>query len=579
VLPREDALYFNAVRSIVTRDYPNAINVYQEIVRLKPNQPQAHVDIGRAFEKNNDTQKAIESYTAATMLDSSYAAAFLRLGVLHARQKNLAGAVSAFGLAEKLYAGAHNQEGEAAVHYQRGRLFVEQQKPNEARPELEQALALARATNNIYQQVQALLQLSYAQDDAAQAQKIALSAVELAQARGMNDLLANGYITLGNLSLKQGDYDEAERNFTRALEFARNYKLRRLEALALFQLGSLLTKLSRPDEAEQYLEQSRDFYLQGGYRKEADSAAILLGRVKRQKGDYAGALQIFEELLRAAAPSGDMGLVGSLHRECGAVLYSQDKYTQALEHYRESASAARALHNSTLLTYSLLNQASALWPLGRYNEAAEAVGQVTGADIQTLGAGKDVQAVAYAIAADMALSRRRFPESTAKAKQALALLQGTTNQSKDLLSEINIDLGLSESFTGARAHGRALCEEAARLVEGGDPWTVSNAQAALAEALLEDGDAGDARAAALRAQEIFARTGRADSEWRALVVAGKASRRAGDETAARDYLTRAAASLTQLEQSLGGDASGYLSRPDVQRLRSELGGQTAAAAR
>ncbi|MDT7778931.1 MAG: eukaryotic-like serine/threonine-protein kinase [Acidobacteriota bacterium] len=579
ILPREDALYLDAVRSTLRQDYANAIKDYQEIVTLNPDQPQAHLDLGRAFEKNNDAQKAIGSYTAATVRDPSYAAAFLRLGILHARQGNQAGAADAFDRAQTLYA-AHSPEGEAAVHYQRGRLLVQLKKRSEARPELEQALTIASASNNRYQQVLALQQLAYLDDDKEQARSRALSAVKLAQASGMNDLVAYGYITLGNVLFLQGDYEEAERNYQQALELARNYKVRRYEAMALSQLGSLRANQSKPDEAEQYSEKALEFYRQGGYRREADQVAMVLARSKRLKGDYAGALQIFEEMLRHAEQSGDQAQVGSLHRECGAVLFAQEKYAQALEHLHDSVAIAHSLHNSQLLIYSLINQADTLWRMGRFDEAEKILGEVTGTDSQTLGMSKDLMASVLRIEADMSLSRRRFPDATAKAKQALALLD-VKKASKDLLSEINIDLGLSESFGGSHGRGRALCEEAARLTdESSDPWTVSNAQAALAEALLEDGNAVGARAAALRAQEIFVRTGRADSEWRALVIAGKASRRAGDETAARGYLERAATSVTQLEQSLGADASVYLSRPDIQRLRSELGGQiTSAAAR
>jgi tetratricopeptide (TPR) repeat protein/tRNA A-37 threonylcarbamoyl transferase component Bud32 len=569
IYPRGDALYLDAIRSTLGQNYDNAVKDYQELVSLKPDKPQAHLDLGRAYERNNDVGKAIGSYTAATNSDQSYAAASLRLGILHARQGNQAGAADAFDRAQKLYAES-SKEGEAAVHYQRGRVFVGLRKPKEARPELELALDLARETNNLYLQVQTLLQLAYVQDVGEQALALAHSAIDMAQANGMNDLVTYGYITLGNVFLSQGNYDEAESNYKTALGLARNYKVRRLEALALLQMGSLRAKLSRPDDAEQLGAQAREFYLQGGYRREADQCSMLIARCKRQKGEYEAARQIFEEQLRIAEQSGDMGQVGSIHHECGAVLHVQEKYAQALEHFRDSASVAHTLHNPPLLTYSLLNQAEVLWPLGRYNEAGEAIEQITGADINTLGVGKEVVALAHVTEAGMALSQRHFPEAAAKSRQALALLQDV-KPSKEVLSEIDMNLGLAESLGGAHARGRALCEEAARLAaDGNDFWTVSNAQLALATVLLEDGDAKGALVAALRAEEIFARMGRADSEWRSLVLAGKASRRTGNETAAREYLARAADSLTQLEQSLGAEAAGYLSRPDVQRLRSEL---------
>jgi tetratricopeptide (TPR) repeat protein/tRNA A-37 threonylcarbamoyl transferase component Bud32 len=574
-LERETALYLDAVTSTVTRDNASAVKAYEELASIKPDQPQAHVDLGRAYDKNNQTEKAVSSYTEATRLDASYAVAFLRLGALHARQGNTAGADLAFASAERLYAASGNREGEAEVHYQRGRAFIGNRKPEETRRELDQA----RAMGNPYQQAQALLLLSQIEDDLAQAQPLAREAIEIAQSSGMNDLLVSGYIVLGGMFLKHGDYTEAESNLTRALELARAYKVRRLEAQALALMSSLRSKQGRLDEAERDAEDARNFYLQGLYRKEADSTLTIIARVKKQRGDYESALKIFEEKLRLAEQSGDKAQVGGFHREYGAVLVAQEKYGQALAHFRDSIAAARSLKTTTIPTYSLINQADVLWRLGHYEEARDAIGQVTGADAQKLGAGKDALALAHATEANIALSRRRFAEASAQGKQALALSQELSAPSKELISEINMAIGLAESFSGARAHGRSLCEVAARLAEEtGNPWGISNTQLALAEAFLEDGDADGALAAALRAEEISARAGRTDSQWRALVVAGKASRRAGDEAAARDYLARAAVSFSQFEQSLGAEASSYRARPDVQRLRGEFDGEAVAAA-
>ncbi len=582
VYPRREALYLKGVRSTVSRETAAAILDYEEIVKLDPNQPQSHLDLGRAYERDNQVAKAVRSYTEATGLDATYAAAFLRLGTLHVRLGNQPGAAGAFDRAQKLYADQGNKEGEAAVRYQRGRLFYNlQQKSAEARVEFEQSLRLARETNNSHQQVQALLQLAQTLPDGAEALQTAQGAVDTAQASGMNDQVANGYVTLGNIYFgKLGKQDEAERFYRQALQYANNSKLRRYEAVACTNLASLCERQGRLDEAEKFLEQGREFYFQGGYRREAEQSAMLVARVKKQRGDYDDALRILEELLRSAEQAGDVGQAGSLHRECGSVLNAQEKYAQALPHYRESFAAASTLSDRLLLTYSLLNQANVLWSLGRYEEAAENFRQLTDADPQTLSVSNNLLATIHLAEAEMELSRRRFPEAAAKARQALALLKEAKNPSSDSLSVANAELGLAESYAGSPARGRALGEEGARLAGlSKDPVVAGNAQLALALILLEAGDVAGARAAALRAQEVYARLGRAHSEWRALAVAGKASRRDGDETAAREYLARAAATLSRFEQSLGAEAAGYLSRPDVQWLRSELGVSQARAAR
>ena len=465
------------------------------------------------------------------------------------------------------------------MRYQRGRLFLGLQKTAEARAESEQALALAQETDNKYQQVQSLLQLAQVIANGAEAEKTAQEAVTLAQTTGMNDQLANGYLMLGNVRFqKLADYDQAERDYQHALEVAHNSKLRRYEALAYFNLAALRERQLRFDEADQYAERAREFFPKGGYRREADQWLMIAARIKKGRGDYDGALKIFQELLRSAVQSGDMGQAGNLHRECGSVLSVQGKYPQALEYFREGANYANTLHNATLLTYSLLNEANMLWALGRYDDAEKIYAQLTGADAQALGVSKNVLAYIQIAEAEMELSRQHFQEAAVKSRRSLATFKDWGGKADDLLSEINSSLGLAEALSGSRAHGRALCDEAVRLASvRNDPATLAFANLALAMALLEAGDAAGARDAALRAQEGFAHMRRADFEWRALAMAGKASRRVADENAARDYLSRAATSLSLFEQSLGAEAAGYLSRPDVQRLRGDLGDSAASA--
>ncbi|HEX3560693.1 MAG TPA: tetratricopeptide repeat protein [Pyrinomonadaceae bacterium] len=576
-LLREDALYFRAVRATVGRRPAEAVKAYEELAQLKPDQPQVQVDLGRAYDKNNETEKAFKAFTQATSRDPNYAAAFLNLGVLHARQNNLAGANAAFQLAEKLY--ADNREGQAEVHYQRGRLLSTMGHKDEARSELQQSLDLARSTKNLYQQVQAMLILSYNQGS-AEGPATAYTAINLAQASGMNNLVASGYIVLGTLYTKQTKFDEAEGNLRRAVDLAATYKVRRVEAVALFNLGSLLSaERKNLDEAIRLVEQARDFYQQAGYVKDVATAAMLLARIKGQQGDYDGAAQALEDQLRLEGPSGDMQMVGSLHREYGSVLANQGRFTESLAHYHESLAISKALHDDQLLSYSLLNLANSLWRLGHYEEASNSLSQVVEMVGKSDKPNTDMMARVRLAEANMALSRGRFDEVKAKGEQALALVRDASGHN-DLTVEADAAMCLAAALGGSPARARPLCDESAHMAEGThDPWFIALAQLALAQVLLEAGDAPRARAAALRAQEFFASSRHIEGEWRALALAGEASHRAGDEAAAQDYRARARASLARLEQSLGEDAAGYLARADVQRLRRGLGDESVAAVR
>ena len=579
VYPREDALYLEAVRSTVSKDFQGAIQKHQAIVELDPRRPESHLDLGRAYEWNNMTEKARASYTEATTLDNSYAAAFLRLGTLHARQGNQAGAADVLDRAQRLYAERRNKEGEAAVRYQRGRLFAALQKAAEARAEFAEAIHLARETNNVYQQVLTLLQLALVREDGAQARQDAEDALRMARSSGMNDQVANALITQGILLLRQGDLPGAETNFNDALRFASNYNLKRYEAVASFNLSSVRQRQGRLDEAEQLVEKARDFFNQGGYRREADQHTILAARSKKQRGDYEGALRLLREQLQLAARAGDAVQVASLHHECGSVLNNQEKYAEALTHYRESVKTFRALRIQSLLTYSLFNMSISLGALGHYEEAEKVLGELEAADAQA-PAGQSMLVPVRLNQAEMELTRRHFNEAAARAKEALAASKAGGALRNNLTASANRYIALAESSGGAHARARALAEEAVRLTElANDDWTTMHARHALARTLLGAGDGAGARAAAERTLEIATRLGCADTQWRVLAVAGMASRLAGEQEAARDYFNRAVVTLEQYQQSLGAEADGYLSRPDVQWLRGELGASLASAAR
>jgi len=75
----------------------------------------------------------------------------------------------------------------------------------------------------------------------------------------------------------------------------------------------------------------------------------------------------------------------------------------------------------------------------------------------------------------------------------------------------------------------------------------------------------------LDAQKIVGQSGQKDSEWRALLIAARASDIAGDKSAARDYAARAEAACNALQQIWGFDSyQSYLRRPDIQSYRKQL---------
>jgi len=572
-LSEQDRLYLDGVVATVRRDYPAAVAAYRRLAARDPNSPRVHVDLGRALEKNNETGPAIGSYTEAATRNPTYATAHLRLGVLHARQKNLAGAVQNFERAEQLYAATpdpNGPEGLAEVAYQRGRFFVELRKNAEAKRDLERALEFARRARNLHQQVRANLHFSYLEfeSDRPAARARALGAVETAQANGMHDLATYGLVTLGNLALYRGDLAEAEQFYARALDSARAHKVKRYEAFALIQFGSLRERQNRLDEALPMVEQALEFYRQGGYHTEANGAIVVVARVQRKRADYEGALRTLGEQVRVAEQAGDTQQLGFLYQERGRTLQAHERLPQALDSLSESLKIYKQLDNRLLVLYGLLNTATLYRRLGRFEEMRAALAPA--AEMLAAAGTKSGELPASVLLneAAAALSMGNPGEAAGKARQADALFPLAAGaRPNETQFEIKLVRCRAEA-AGGGARGPALCEEAVAAAEAaGDAATAASSRLALSEALLAAGDARGAQSAAQSALDSLGRLGLIESEWRALAVAAAAAGRARDTEAEGAYAARAAAALRRLEEIWGADSlTTFLTRPDVRAL-------------
>ncbi|HEY0386133.1 MAG TPA: protein kinase, partial [Pyrinomonadaceae bacterium] len=147
-LPKMDRLYLEAINGVVLNDQPRAIKAYTEIAGLNPNEPEVYVDLGRAYEKNEELTKAIENYVEASRRDPQYALPNLRVGVIYARQQNIAGALATFDKAQSLYEALSHVEGKTSVYYERGQVFINTGKLADAEVQLQSAYELASASGN-----------------------------------------------------------------------------------------------------------------------------------------------------------------------------------------------------------------------------------------------------------------------------------------------------------------------------------------------------------------------------------------------------------------------------------------------
>ncbi len=571
--------YLEAISGIVLNDLTSAIKAYTQIVSLKPKEAQAYVDLGRAYEKNEEQNKALDNYLEATKLDPQYALAILRAGSLYGRQQKTPSALNALDKAQALYVALSHIEGQASVFYERAQLYISTGKHAEAGAQLQRAYDLAKASGNESQQINALLQqgrLAYIQGMPDKAQKFATEAIDFARQRGLDDLIALSLNELGYAFFVAGKYEEAEKNYNQAREFGRRNKSRLREAQVLRNLAILYIQQLRTDEGLAYAQQALKFFQEGGYHSYVSVCLTMIGRAHRRRGDYEEALRVFQQNLDMAAQSGYQPQVAFTQGEIAMVLTEQERYPEALSRYQQSYSINKSLNDQLGLMYNSLNLGNVQWRLGLYTDAQASLTQARGIAEQP-GGYPPVLAEVRLRNAEIALSQQHYPEAKAESEQSLALAE---KQYEWVYVQAKLALGLAQAHLGAAPSGKILCEEAVEIAKrGGDYALVSKALLALAEVLLEGNDARGALSAALEAKDRFSRASQQESEWRARTIAALAYRRQGNEDAAREELAQATAVLSQLHQKWGDETFAvYLNRRDTQFFHKQLGGSPVIAA-
>lgn len=565
-LPATDELHLEAIHLTLTNDFTGAVSKYQKIQKhaSEADLPDAYLDLGRAYQRNEKPKEAIQSYEETIRLSPQYAAAFLRLGTLYMRAKNAGKANQAFEQAEALYRSLSNNEGLTEVLYQRA-TAAESSHPKEAAVLAEQTIATAKTAGSVSQQINALMRLSsieYKLGDSAKAQQFAKDALEFSQNNGLNNLTPRALILIGNASFARGEPGPAIQYFNQALDYARRYAIRRQEMNARFMLASVLVQQGNLDEGLRQIEPALDFFEQGGYRREASQALLIVIRAKRKQGNYTGALQAAVQQVEIVRQMDDRSLLMLAEESIGNILTDLQRFPEALTHYREYYAIAGEIGEKNGMGYALLNIGGTLGYLGRDAEARDALKQA----VALAGDDKSLQAQAHLSLADVALVGRRIAEARMEAGRALDISESSDAEIGTGAYRV---LGACAALAGHRAEAIQNAEQALDLVKkSGLTTELSETLLAFAEIRLKMADAAGAAEPAARAQQMFSRAGQLESEWRAWVVVAAA---AGDSARVKDAASHASACLAKLAQLWGNEAfQTYLSRQDIQQYRKIL---------
>jgi tetratricopeptide (TPR) repeat protein len=366
-----------AIHHLVTRDFTKAIADYKNLLDSAPGQekPRALVDLGRALERAKDPKKALEAYQSAVAADPNYAGAWLRLSVIEGQLERSQEMTAALRQAESLYQAASNFEGTTEVYYQRAAYATGRSQLNDAAEWAERARAAAIATGNPQQEIRALYQLgkiAYERGKPAEAQKLAEDASRAALANNLEFLAERGYLDLGNAVQSLGQFEKAGEYFNELLRISHKYNNGFLEAQALYSLGTLANRSHVDESGEHQVERALTWFNANGYPLEGFKCLVMLGRFRRNRGDFVGAEEAFNKhLALAEAAHNELQETYALS-SLVSVLILQERFPEALDRADKWLEISTRIGESRQPIYARAALARIYCELGMFAESEEA---------------------------------------------------------------------------------------------------------------------------------------------------------------------------------------------------------------
>ncbi len=377
---------------------------------------------------------------------------------------------------------------------------------------------------------------------------------------------------LGHLALGRDDDEQAERLFARALALRENRAGAELPAdlVVPVQVGHAraLCGLHRLDEAEAELAPA----LSGEEEAVRAGALVVLGDVRRRRGQPSGARQAYVSALAAAGQAGVDRLSGEALRQLGLLDFVDGRLRDAEESFRQAYALAAQGGELRGAGWALQHLAWSATTRGDYDLADSTLEQAA----EVFSTLEDTGGLSWVAGTEglVRLLQGRFAEARELARSVLPL-GGAVGERWGVAALLTIE-ALAAAELGDVAAARSASEQSYLRFRGlSDGWGLSLALLASGVAAREAGDcdrAVDLLGGAVRLAEsgphpLFGGL--------ALVAEGHAHLDRGDLASAESSALRASGRLTGLDLSPQAALGAQLLLAEVQRARGDLPGALA----
>ncbi len=574
-LPLAERYQIHATGALIAEDYDEAVESYQDLVELFPDDPDLQFKLASTYEEAGHLPDAVEAYQRVVEMAPDYGAALLGLGRVQVMSGQPGEAIDsleasletgqfdgnpqALGMIHSIIGVAHRETGDLEASIEHLNLSLEHRR--EAGNKGGQAATLSNL-GTVYRRKGDI-------DKAIEATKGALS---IAQEMGNRAGESNYLVQLGMTYLVGEDLDKALSEFRDSMQIEMERQDPVSLANRLDKIADIYRLRGQYDDAIIYLEQAKSYLAKTGEKREKALNYNYIGLVRKSQGLYEQASEAF----LAALP-----LFQEIHHETGAaychqdladIYASQGRYADAFDSLLQSLAIHQGLGVAHEIAEVKAPLGRLLITLGQLEEAEKALNDAERLAAEGHGHGSHSESGSPLVLFGRAeLAGLRGQQDAAAEAYERANFQANISKQKEIAVESRVKLGLLYLRQGKLPNARRLLERTRQ--EAADARLrplESSAASALARVYLAEGEPDRARVSAIEAIDIAENFSGRPILYEAKSLLGKALIALNREPEGLDAYSEAAEIFTWIRESLRPEqVEAFVAKPDVQTFLVE----------
>jgi serine/threonine protein kinase/tetratricopeptide (TPR) repeat protein len=572
-LPAPERYVIQANYAQVSNDYRKAIESYENLEKVSPDDPDVHFHLGELYESTGAYDKARIELGKVLAIDPKHVDALLAAGRVEIRSSNPKGSLDYLNRGLTLAVQLDNPDGKATILNAMGAAYEQLDKPDEAMHDYQESLGIKRSLDQkpgIALTLGNIARVQAGLGKPEEAYKSYQEAVKLQREIGDKKGLGVTLINFGELYRDRSRFDDALKAYKESLQIQRDIGDENRQAICLNNIGIVYLSKGQPSDALTYYERALELRKKGNVPSEIGETLHNLGDASLKAGDYGQSLDYHLKALELFRSAGDKSGAAIQSYSMGTIFEYQGRYGAALKSKEDALKSYRELQDRSFWMGEILSgYGNSLSQVGRYDEAQKNLSEAMSLAKELQN--KTLIAQTLNFQGDVSYYRGEVKQASDLFTQAVAA-SSLSDVEKDvaLLSKYNAAKCLVEQkrYQTAIAPLRALVQQ---TDASGLKNISTQATLALAEALLNMRQYPAAKKELETALATSEKLGLQVLQARSEYLLGRTLELSGSVAEASPHFAAAKRTLDGIRQESGSDA--VVKRQDLAAISAQPPGQ------